>query len=42
MVQNHPDKLAHLDPSFQKFAQERVITIRRAYEEAMEIKGLRP
>lgn len=32
MMTNHPDKVANLDPDFQKFATERTVLIRRAYD----------
>lgn len=32
MMMNHPDKLAALDPELQRFATERTIAIKNAYE----------
>ena len=35
MMTNHPDKVANLDPDFQKFATDRTVQIRRAYDHFM-------
>ncbi len=32
MVENHPDKVAHLDPVFSKLAHDRTLLLQRAYE----------
>lgn len=32
MLKNHPDKVAHLDPVFSRLANERAITLQRAFE----------
>ncbi len=32
MMMNHPDKLSTLDPELQRFAMERTIAIKDAYE----------
>ena len=37
---NHPDKVAHLSPALQKFAEQQVIEIQRAWEAVRRIRGL--
>jgi len=38
MSENHPDKVAQLDPALQKFATERTVMIKRAYDAALQEK----
>lgn len=38
MKLNHPDKVAHLSPALQQFAQAQTIAIKKAYETIMEVR----
>jgi hypothetical protein len=37
---NHPDKVAHLSPELQKFAEQQVLRIKAAWEEISRARGL--
>lgn len=39
MKLNHPDKVAHLSPALQKFAQQRTIAIQKAYERILRLRS---
>lgn len=38
---NHPDKVAHLSPALQQFAQQQTLAIRTAYDQIAARRGLR-
>ncbi|MCB9689700.1 MAG: J domain-containing protein [Alphaproteobacteria bacterium] len=39
MKLNHPDKVAHMSPALQKFAQEQTVAIQKAYERILRSRG---
>jgi DnaJ-domain-containing protein 1 len=38
---NHPDKVAHLSPALQAFAQQQTLAVNRAYEAILSMRGQR-
>jgi DnaJ-domain-containing protein 1 len=38
---NHPDKVAHLSPALQAFAQQQTLAVNRAYESILSMRGQR-